>query len=157
MCFYLWVSCDCKCKQDHFLEQHKSTDLWNSEVRCFLWGKDCVFTLLYLIKESGAYEIVILYLRLCSLITFELINRFLLSSVRRSCHCRWPRRHTSYHCSPKWRRFKRVRWMQNLHQATWDHVILYADRYSHDEQLLLTHFSEEKTTKNMNVERSLVQ
>jgi hypothetical protein len=27
--------------------------------------------------------------------------------------------------------------MQNLHQSTWDHKILYADRYLEDEQLLI--------------------
>jgi hypothetical protein len=27
--------------------------------------------------------------------------------------------------------------MQNLHQSTWDHEILYSDRYSKDEQLLI--------------------
>jgi hypothetical protein len=28
--------------------------------------------------------------------------------------------------------------MQNLHQSTWDHEILYSDRSSKDEQLLIT-------------------
>jgi hypothetical protein len=32
---------------------------------------------------------------------------------------------------------KLVRWMQNLHQSKWDHKILYADRTSEDEQLLI--------------------
>jgi hypothetical protein len=27
---------------------------------------------------------------------------------------------------PKWRTFKFLRWMQNLHQLTWDHGMLYA-------------------------------
>jgi hypothetical protein len=28
---------------------------------------------------------------------------------------------------PKWRAFKLLRCMQNLHQSTWDHEILYTD------------------------------
>jgi hypothetical protein len=32
--------------------------------------------------------------------------------------------------------FRLLRWIQNLHQSTWDHNILYADRSSEDEQLL---------------------
>jgi hypothetical protein len=32
----------------------------------------------------------------------------------------------------KWRTFKLLRWMQNLHQSTQDHGILYSDRYSED-------------------------
>jgi hypothetical protein len=31
---------------------------------------------------------------------------------------------------PKWRTYKRLRWMQNLHQLTWDIEILYTDRSS---------------------------
>jgi hypothetical protein len=38
---------------------------------------------------------------------------------------------------PKWRMFKLLRWMQNVHQSMWDHGILYADKPSEDEQLLL--------------------
>jgi len=30
---------------------------------------------------------------------------------------------------PKWRTFTLLRWMQKLYQSTWDHEILYADRY----------------------------
>jgi hypothetical protein len=41
---------------------------------------------------------------------------------------------------PKWRTFKRLRWMQNLHQSTWDHEILYTDKSSKDEQLLIRPF-----------------
>jgi hypothetical protein len=39
--------------------------------------------------------------------------------------------------------------MQNLHQSTWDHEILYYDRSSEDEQLLIRQFLRE--TKNMKV------
>jgi hypothetical protein len=38
---------------------------------------------------------------------------------------------------PKWRTFQLLRWMQNFHQSTWDHEILYTDRYSKDKQLLM--------------------
>jgi hypothetical protein len=41
---------------------------------------------------------------------------------------------------PKWRTFRLPRWMQNLHQSTWDHEILYTDRSSKDEQLLIRPF-----------------
>jgi hypothetical protein len=41
---------------------------------------------------------------------------------------------------PKWRTFKLLRWMQNLHQSTWGHKILYTDRSSKDEQLLIKPF-----------------
>jgi hypothetical protein len=30
--------------------------------------------------------------------------------------------------------------MQNFHQSMWDHEILYADRSSDDEQLIIDHF-----------------
>jgi hypothetical protein len=36
----------------------------------------------------------------------------------------------------KWRTFKLLMWMKNLHQSTWVYEILYADRLSEDEQLL---------------------
>jgi hypothetical protein len=36
--------------------------------------------------------------------------------------------------SLKWRAFELLRWMQNLHQSTWDHDILYVERLSKDEQ-----------------------
>jgi hypothetical protein len=39
--------------------------------------------------------------------------------------------------------------MQNLHESTWDHTILYADRSLKDEQLLITSLLQE--SKNMNV------
>jgi hypothetical protein len=38
---------------------------------------------------------------------------------------------------PKWRTFKLLRWIQNLHQSTWDHAILFADMSSKDEQTLV--------------------
>jgi hypothetical protein len=41
---------------------------------------------------------------------------------------------------PKWRTFELLRLMQNLHQSTWDHEILYTDRSSKDEQLLIRQF-----------------
>jgi hypothetical protein len=41
---------------------------------------------------------------------------------------------------PKWRTFKLLKWMQNLHQSTWDRGILYTDRSSNDEQLLIRPF-----------------
>jgi hypothetical protein len=31
-------------------------------------------------------------------------------------------------------------WMQNLHQSTWDHEILYTDRSSEDEKRLIGQF-----------------
>jgi hypothetical protein len=40
----------------------------------------------------------------------------------------------------KWRTFKLLKWMQNLHQSTWDHESLYTDRSSKDEQLLIRPF-----------------
>jgi hypothetical protein len=39
--------------------------------------------------------------------------------------------------------------MQNLHQSTWDHEILYTDRSSKDEQLLIRQFLSK--TKNTNM------
>jgi len=50
---------------------------------------------------------------------------------------------------PKWRTFKLLRWMQNLHQSTWDHEILYADRSSKVKQLLTRQFL--LKNKNMNM------
>jgi hypothetical protein len=50
----------------------------------------------------------------------------------------------------KWWTFELLWWMQNLHQSTWDHAILYADRSSKDEQLLRRQFLFK--TKNTNVE-----
>jgi hypothetical protein len=69
-------------------------------------------------------------------ITFEPISRFLWNSVGRSRHWRWLRRQTFNPVPltiPKWRTFKLLRWMQKLHQSTWDHKILYTDRSSKDE------------------------
>jgi hypothetical protein len=40
----------------------------------------------------------------------------------------------------KWQSFKFLMWMQNLIQSTSDHKMLYADRSSKDEQLLLKLF-----------------
>jgi hypothetical protein len=37
----------------------------------------------------------------------------------------------------KWQTFRLMRWMQNLHQSTWDHIILYTDKSSKGEQLLI--------------------
>jgi hypothetical protein len=50
---------------------------------------------------------------------------------------------------PNWRTFKLLRWMQNLHQSMWDHEILYIDRSSKDEQLLMGAFLSK--TKNTNM------
>jgi hypothetical protein len=50
---------------------------------------------------------------------------------------------------PKWRTFKLLRWMQNLHQSTWDHEILYTDRSSNDEQLLMRPFLSRIKNTNM--------
>jgi hypothetical protein len=47
----------------------------------------------------------------------------------------------------KWQMFKLLRWMQNLHQSMWDHEILYTDRFSKDEQLLIRPFLSK--TKNV--------
>jgi hypothetical protein len=56
------------------------------------------------------------------LITFEPIGRFVWNSVGRSCHWSWPRLYNPVPSTiPKWRTFKLLRWMKNLHQSTWDH------------------------------------
>jgi hypothetical protein len=39
--------------------------------------------------------------------------------------------------------------MQNLHQSTWDYKMLYADRYSEDEQLLMRPLLQESKNTNM--------
>jgi hypothetical protein len=49
----------------------------------------------------------------------------------------------------KWRTFKLLRWMQNLHQSMWDHEIFYTDRSSKDEQLLKDHFCQKQKNTNM--------
>jgi hypothetical protein len=44
---------------------------------------------------------------------------------------------------------KLLRWIKNFHQLTWDHEILYADRASECEQILIRPLSRE--TKNTNI------
>jgi hypothetical protein len=44
---------------------------------------------------------------------------------------------------------KLIRWMQNLHQSTWDHKILYADRPSKGEQHLIRPLLRETKNENM--------
>jgi hypothetical protein len=68
-------------------------------------------------------------------ITFEPIGGFLWNSVPSTI--------------PKWRTFILLRWMQNLLQLTWDHGILYTDRSSKDEQLLIRPILSK--TKNTNM------
>jgi hypothetical protein len=41
---------------------------------------------------------------------------------------------------PKWWTFRLLRWMQNLHQSTWDHEVLYSDSSLKDEQHLVRTF-----------------
>jgi hypothetical protein len=41
---------------------------------------------------------------------------------------------------PKWQIFKLLRWMLDLYQSMWDHEIVYADRSSKDEQLIIRPF-----------------
>jgi hypothetical protein len=43
---------------------------------------------------------------------------------------------------------KLLRWMQHLHQSTWDHETLYTDRSTKDKQLLVWPLL--RKTKNMN-------
>jgi hypothetical protein len=50
---------------------------------------------------------------------------------------------------PKWRTFKLLRWVQNLHKSTWDHEILYTDISSKDEQLLMRQFLSKTENTNM--------
>jgi hypothetical protein len=40
----------------------------------------------------------------------------------------------------KWRTLKLLRRMQNLHQSTWEHELLYTDRSSKDKQLSIRPF-----------------
>jgi hypothetical protein len=40
---------------------------------------------------------------------------------------------------PKWGTFKLLRWMQNIPQSTRGHAILYANKFSDDEQHLVRH------------------
>jgi hypothetical protein len=71
-----------------------------SETDCLYWGF-LWFLAYFPKKESEAYEITRLSVcpSVCMcvpppLITFEPVGRFLWNSVGRSCHWRWPRRHT---------------------------------------------------------------
>jgi hypothetical protein len=48
-----------------------------------------------------------------------------------------------------WRILKLLRWMKNLHQSMWDHIILYSDRSSEDEQLLMRPLMRESKNINM--------
>jgi hypothetical protein len=50
---------------------------------------------------------------------------------------------------PKWRTFKLLRWILNLHQSMWIHEILYTDRSSKDEQLLMRPFLSKTKSTNM--------
>jgi hypothetical protein len=50
---------------------------------------------------------------------------------------------------PKWPKFNLLRWMQNFHQSTWDHGILYADRSPEIKQLLIRPLLHK--AKNMNI------
>jgi hypothetical protein len=95
-------------------------------------------------RTCNANEVTKLSFRV-SLITFESVNRFLRNLVRKSGHWRLSRRHTNF---PTWQTFKLLRWMQNFHQPTWDHGILYADRSSEDE-----HFVRQFLWKNVRRER----
>jgi hypothetical protein len=45
--------------------------------------------------------------------------------------------------------FELLRWMQNLHQSTWDHKIVYADRSLENEQLLMRPLLLESKNTNM--------
>jgi hypothetical protein len=47
----------------------------------------------------------------------------------------------------KWRTFRLLRWMKNLHQSMRDHEILYADRFSMEEQVLISHLCEKRKKK----------
>jgi hypothetical protein len=108
----------------------------------------------FLKNESEVYEIT--SLSVCPPppppITCEPIGRFLWNSVGRSCH--WTDLdvvliNPVLSTIPKWRTFKLLRWMQNLHQSTWDHEILYTDRSLKDEQLLIRPFLSKIKNTNM--------
>jgi hypothetical protein len=45
--------------------------------------------------------------------------------------------------------FKLLRWMQNLHQSSWDHEILYDDRSLENKQLLIRPLLQETKNRNM--------
>jgi hypothetical protein len=109
----------------------------------------------FLKMESEAYEITSLSVCLSPLITFEPIGRFLLNSeIQEGGHAIEDDLDAVLFnpvpsTIPKRRTFKLLRWMQNLHQSTWDHEILYTDRSSKDEQLLIRQFLSK--TKNTNM------
>jgi hypothetical protein len=50
--------------------------------------------------------------------------------------------------NPKWQTFK-PRWMQNFHQSTWNHEILYRGRSSEDKQLLIRPLLQKTNNINM--------
>lgn len=79
-----------------------------------------------------------LYARPCVPLTaLKPVSTISWSSVWWSCHWRWPRHFNPLSSTiPKCRTFKRLRCMKNFLQSTWGHYILYADRFSNDEQLL---------------------
>jgi hypothetical protein len=85
------------------------------------------------------------------LTTFEPVSS-LWNLTRRSCHWRWPRRRTFNPVAstiPKWRTFKILRWMQNLHKSIWDHQVLYPKRSSKHEELSITQFLRKPKNTNM--------
>jgi hypothetical protein len=90
----------------------------------------CIFSLLSLHKEKVARWD---HLPVCPLSTSEPIGRFLWNSVGGGHAVESP----VASAIPKWRTSKRPRWKQTLHQSAWDHDILYADRSSEDEELVI--------------------
>jgi hypothetical protein len=78
----------------------------------------------------------------------ESASRFPWNSVESSCH--WGPRSRALHPVPKtirkWRTFKLLRRMKNLHHSTWVHTILHTDRSSNDEQLARLFCEETKYT-----------
>jgi hypothetical protein len=50
---------------------------------------------------------------------------------------------------PKWRTFKLLTWMQNVHQPTWDHEFLYAEGCAEDGELLKRPLLREIKNTNM--------
>jgi hypothetical protein len=72
-------------------------------------------------------------------ITSEPISTFFRNLLGRPCHRRRPLCHNfipAASTTPKLRTWL-LRWMQNLHQSTRDHEILYAERSSKDKQALV--------------------
>jgi hypothetical protein len=105
-----------------------ASSVWNKNFRFSTLGCNMIMSLLSLKGKWGLWD----HQSVClsPLITFEPVGRFLRNSAVRSCHWRWPRCHTFNPVSstiPKWRTFKLLRWIQNLHQPTWDCEILYTD------------------------------